>query len=253
MDISREKRDGDLLEGANIRKSPRFSSTPTFDVRKVPLNALARPLASARLTRQNVPNPPPGTLQSSGGNRSLVCGSCRRKFPDFTSLEYHKNTKVRSIQKTRINTGDFNGDTMIALCPFPTCCFHSQNVNDVHTHMSSRHKRQRTKDFLQRDDGEQKMISVFVIPKHEEGESGVITCPSCSTVFNSDANLKRHLEKSCRGYGVFNCVMCGQYSRNREAMVRHMKLAHPPPPGREIRINFLVKLTLMILTLQESI
>jgi hypothetical protein len=167
------------------------------------------------------------------GGRSLVCSSCRKKFPDFTSLEYHEATKVKSIQKTKINTEDFNGETMIAICPFPTCCFHSQKTEDLRLHLSSRHKRQRPSELLQRINGEAKLISVFVMTKHEEREAGVIACPSCLTVFNSEASLRRHLERSCRGYGVFNCNICGQHCRNRQAMVGHMKASHPPPPGKK--------------------
>lgn len=267
MDISSGKRGGEQMEDVRIRKSPRFSvrhiplrekrpaypplqdSLPQLPSHQIPLSAApAPPQNSTILARQSVPNPPPGTLTTPNEDGSLFCSSCRRKFPDFTALEYHKNMKMRSIQKTKINTESFNTDTMIALCPFPTCCFHSQKVEDVHVHMQSRHKRQRTKDFIQRSGGEQKMLSVFIIPKHAEGETGVITCPSCSTVLNSEASLKRHLEKSCRGYGVFNCVMCGQHSRNRGAMVNHMKLAHPPPPGRGIRLNSVHILTLLTST-----
>ena len=178
-----------------------------------------------------LPPPPPQPRFFPTTSKANVCHSCQNRFPSYEALEYHKNLKIRALQKCKILAERFSTDQHLATCPIKTCCSSFDNVEEMREHLMLRHRRA-GRAFL--TGPERRLESLYVVMKHSPTEVGIISCPACQTTFNNKNNLTRHQEKSCRGYGQFNCVVCSRHFERRKLMLNHMKTAHPPPPGVRI-------------------
>ena len=180
----------------------------------------------------SLPQPQAEILPSPNPTSTVnVCQSCHRRFPSYEALEYHKNLKIRALQKCKILAERFSTDQHLAICPIKTCCSSFDRLEDMRQHLMLRHRRA-GRAYL--SGGERRLDNVYVVMKHSPTEEGIITCPACQTTFNNKNNLMRHQDKSCRGYGQYNCVVCAKHFDHRKQMLNHMKAMHPPPSGVRI-------------------